>query len=127
MKVKILEVTGHEFKSNDFYQTLYTNTNSLDWEEVSEEEYGLLKKWAEGKNNICRDGTKYVIVAEKEINIPKTIKEIIKKIQQEEEEKKEQQKEIEEKNKKRQMTIEKQKEKKEKKKFEELKKKFETN
>jgi hypothetical protein len=50
MKVKVVEVTGHQFNYDDDYSSMYVKDSETEWVEVAQEEYEALKQWATDNN-----------------------------------------------------------------------------
>lgn len=81
MKVKILELYPKTIESynDDYYSvtTYYSVSDSTQWDEVSEEEFGTLKEWANWQNCSTKKATKIVIATETNISPPRAIKEYL--------------------------------------------------
>lgn len=58
-KIKILTTAQESYD----YNTQYSHYNITDWEEVDDETYDILNKWA-NKHNNCMNNPYYVIIAE---------------------------------------------------------------
>lgn len=124
MKIKILELSGYEYGYDDYSQTGYIAKNITEWDEVSKEDYDVLREWVQDKNRTAYQ-TKTLIISEADIDIPATVamyKEKAKAVIQKKKEAEQKQKERE---KKRQATTEKKKAEREKKILERLKSKYE--
>lgn len=125
MKIKILEVYEHQFTDDNCYNNLYTVNETTDWDEVTDEEFQILLKWACEHNMAYNRSTRYVILTEKHISIPRTVKAFVERAARVQREKEETQRKKEEQEAKRQKTVRQRKEAKERKLLEDLKSKYE--
>ena len=125
MKIKIFEVYCHVFADDNFYQKHYDLFSQTDWEEVTDDEFDTLFHWANTKNNVYEAKFHTLIIKEKDVNIPTTIRKYLELIEKEKLKKEEEGKLRKEKYDKANQIAIKKKEQKEKKLLEELKTKYE--
>ena len=106
-RVKLFVIYEKEIDSDDYYnQVQILSGSNSDWEEISEEDYQLIRNhaWNLGRKNKCQ----YVLIEDDTLNILdriKSIKDLIKKQEQErlefqekrEQQEKEQKKKLEQK------------------------------
>lgn len=83
MKIKILETYYHETTN---YEGFYEYGEQTNWDEVSKEDFDILLKWAKKENSKYNTSRRIVIITEKDIDIPKTIKDFLSKVKKETEE-----------------------------------------
>jgi len=87
MKVKILELYPKTIESYDYDDynstTFYSVSDSTQWDEVTEEEFETLKKWADWQNGSAKTATKIVIATETNISPPRSIKEYLEYVAEE--------------------------------------------
>ncbi len=124
MKVKILEIHCHEYSRDDYCDGIYALHDMTDWDDVSEEDFKVLLNWAQVENAKYGKIAKYVLITDKNISVPKTIKAYLNRAKMQELEKAERERKQKEAQEKRDATIKKKQEAKQKKLLEELKAKF---
>lgn len=85
MKIKILELYEHIGSQDDYSESYYSVTDSVGWDEVTDEEFDILRKWIQNKNNTNKNHTRWVIVKECDIKIPRILKDVVQLAKQQEE------------------------------------------
>lgn len=80
MKIKIVEVIGNEYPSlsYDDYSVLYHLKDTMEWEDVNEEELDALTVWVKEYNK-TNYPNKVVLITEKALDYRKTIKDYLEK------------------------------------------------
>lgn len=123
-KVKILEVyctytyNGYEYD----YERVYNKGEKTDWEEVTDEEFKLLRRWV--KDNWGNDPG-YILITESSVKVKKIVADYLQKAKEEEEKKSLAEKKRIAREEKRKLTIQLKKEEREKKLLQKLKGKYE--
>lgn len=126
-RVKILEIFEHTYHNDDYGDHYYSLGDTTEWDDVTDEQLENLKKWAHDKNSQYNIKSKIVVVTEKEVDIPKTIKEFLAKIERDVKEQQEKEQKQKEAVTKRLKTLESKKKEKEKKLLKELQKKYDSS
>jgi hypothetical protein len=134
-KIKIVELTGHEYYNEEYGGTINTICGFTDWDEVTDEEYLALQEWItennKSYNNYTGSNNKIMMIEDKPVDMPKIVRDYTEKAVQQFAKKKEARKKQEQKDQKKQAAAQKKKEKLEKQKeleeralFEKLKTKY---
>jgi hypothetical protein len=84
-RIKIVEVFGKEFCDDDFYDRFYIPQNITDWDDVTDGDLKILLDWASRRNYDARINWKVVIIVDRGIGIPKTVKQCLAEVKTENE------------------------------------------
>lgn len=78
MKIRILEVYGHEYYEDSYSNQCYHLSDTTEWENVTEDELAALILWANKENSFSYKNRKIVIVTESMFEVKKIVADYLK-------------------------------------------------